>query len=37
MERLRFTPGDESAADPDVRLLSDEELEAASNEGKSAG
>jgi hypothetical protein len=34
MERLRFTPGDRSAADPDVRVLSDEELEEAAKEGK---
>jgi hypothetical protein len=34
MERLRFAPGDGSAADPDVRLLSDEELKAAAEEGQ---
>jgi len=34
MEELRFTPGDRSAADPDVRMLSDEELETAAKEGK---
>jgi hypothetical protein len=34
MEGLRFTPGDGSAADPDVRILSDEDLEAAAKEGK---
>ena len=34
MEGLRFTPGDRSAADPDERLLSDEELENAVKEGK---
>lgn len=34
MERLRFTPGDRSAADPDIRVLSDEDLEKAMQEGK---
>lgn len=34
MERLRFTPGDESARDPDVRILSDKDLERAVEEGK---
>jgi hypothetical protein len=34
MEGLRFTPGDRSAADPDVRVLSDEDLQAAATEGK---
>ncbi|MGQ9425582.1 hypothetical protein ACXYTJ_07935 [Gilvimarinus sp. F26214L] len=34
MEKLRFTPRDESAADPDQRLLSDEDLEAAVKEGE---
>ncbi|HEV7960927.1 MAG TPA: hypothetical protein VGP57_00160 [Actinoplanes sp.] len=29
MERLRFTPGDASAADPDVRILSDDDLKQA--------
>lgn len=37
MEKLRFTPGDRSAADPDVRLLSDEELEQAKKEGEESG
>jgi len=37
MERLHFTPGDESAADPDKRLLSDEDLEKAAAEGKAQG
>jgi hypothetical protein len=37
MERLHFTPGDRSAADPDVRMLSDEDLEAAVQEGKARG
>ena len=36
MERLRFSPGDASAADPDVRLLSDADLEAAAREGQRA-
>jgi hypothetical protein len=34
MEGLRFTPGDRSAADPDTRVLSDEDLERAVQEGK---
>jgi hypothetical protein len=34
MEGLHFTPGDRGAADPDVRILSDEDLEQAANEGK---
>ena len=34
MEKLRFTPGDDNAADPDTRLLSDEDLEKAVAEGK---
>jgi hypothetical protein len=34
MEKLHFTPGDRSAADPDVRILSDQDLEAAVKEGK---
>lgn len=33
MEKLRFTPGDASAADPDRRALSDDELQAAANAG----
>ena len=33
MERLHFTPGDGGAADPDVRMLSDEDLKAAAKEG----
>lgn len=37
MEKLRFTPGDRSAADPDVRVLSDEELEQAVKEGEGRG
>lgn len=34
MEKLRFTPGDRSAADPDERVLSDEDLEKAKKEGE---
>ncbi len=34
MEKLRFTPGDHDAADPDVRVLSDQDLERAAAEGK---
>jgi hypothetical protein len=34
MEGLHFAPGDQSTADPDDRILSDEELEAAAKEGK---
>lgn len=34
MERLRFSPGDESARDPDVRVLSDEDLQRAVEAGK---
>lgn len=37
MEGLRFTPGDRSAADPDTRMLSDEDLERAKQEGESRG
>lgn len=37
MERLHFTPGDRSAADPDVRVLSDADLEAATKEGEARG
>lgn len=35
MEGLRFTPGKGGTADPDTRLLSDADLEAASREDKS--
>jgi hypothetical protein len=35
MQGLRFTPGKGGSTDPDTRLLSDAELEAASREGKS--
>jgi hypothetical protein len=34
MEKLRFEPGSEASADPDVRMLSDVDLEAARQEGK---
>jgi hypothetical protein len=37
MERLHFTPGDRGAADPDTRMLSDEDLERAKKEGESRG
>lgn len=37
MEKLRFTPGDRSAADPDKRMLSDEDLEKAVQEGQKRG
>ena len=35
MNGLRFRPMDGDSADPDERILSDEELEAAVQEGKS--
>lgn len=35
MNGLRFTPADGSAADPDTRVLSDEDLEQAKREGQS--
>lgn len=37
MDKLHFTPGDETAADPDERILSDEDLERAVAEGKARG
>lgn len=37
MEKLHFSVGDESAADPDVRLLTDEDLEQAKREGNERG
>jgi hypothetical protein len=37
MEKLRFTPGDGGAADPDERLLSDEDLDQAVKEGEGRG
>lgn len=36
MDELRFTPGDRSAADPDVHMLSDADLENAMKEGEQA-
>jgi hypothetical protein len=36
MERLRFTPSG-NAADPDTRMLSDEDLKQAAEEGKKRG
>jgi hypothetical protein len=37
MERLHFAPGDQSAADPDVPVLSNADLAAAAKEGEAAG
>ena len=37
MEKLRFQPGDGSAADPDTRALTDEDLEQAVKEGEQRG
>ncbi len=37
MERLHFTPGNRSAADPDVRMLADQDLENAVKEGEARG
>lgn len=37
MDKLRFTPGQGNTADPDTRVLSDADLEAAAAEGKRAG
>lgn len=37
MEKLRFSPDERSAADPDIRLLSDEDLEQARREGEERG
>lgn len=34
MEKLHFAPGDRSAADPDIRLLSSEDLKQAEREGE---
>jgi hypothetical protein len=34
MEKLRFQPGDGDATDPDVRMLSDQDLKKAAEEGK---
>jgi hypothetical protein len=36
MERLRFVPGDGNTADLDTRMLSDEDLKRAAEEGKRA-
>lgn len=37
MEKLRFEPASGGTADPDVRVLSDEQLEQAKKEGEAAG
>jgi hypothetical protein len=37
MERLHFAPGNRDAADPDVRVLSDRDLQAAVKEGEARG
>ena len=37
MEKLQFHPAEQSVADPDDRLLSDEELEQAAREGRQGG
>jgi hypothetical protein len=37
MEKLRFKPGSGGTADPDHRVLSDDDLERAKREGKEAG
>jgi hypothetical protein len=37
MERLHFAPGDGNAGDPDVRILSDKDLETAAKEGQASG
>ena len=37
MERLRFSPAQGKAADPDIRILSDDDLKAAEEEGKKRG
>src|SRR5690554_5391508 len=37
MEKLRFTPGDGSAADPDEPVLSPQDLEQAAQEGRQRG
>jgi predicted Zn-dependent peptidase len=34
MEKLRFTPAADDSTDPDVRVLSDEDLEQAKREGE---
>jgi hypothetical protein len=37
MEKLHFSPGDGDTADPDIRQLSDEDLEQAKREGEQRG
>jgi hypothetical protein len=37
MEKLRFAPGDGGSADPDQRVLSDQDLKRAEEEGKQRG
>lgn len=37
MEALRFTPDSGNAADPDVRVLSDQDLQMAKAEGEKRG
>jgi hypothetical protein len=37
MEGLRFSPRNGNAADPDVRVVSDEELKVAAKEGQARG
>jgi len=37
MDKLHFSPADQSAADPDDRVLSDEDLEQAKREGERRG
>ncbi|MFU0505190.1 hypothetical protein [Pseudaminobacter sp. NGMCC 1.201702] len=37
MEKLHFSPGDGDTADPDIRQLSDEDLEQAKREGQQRG
>lgn len=37
MEGLRFAPGDGKTADPDTRILSDDDLNQAASEGKQKG
>jgi hypothetical protein len=34
MERLRFSPSQEKTADPDIPILSDDDLKEAEDEGK---
>jgi hypothetical protein len=37
MEKLRFEPGSDASADPDMRMLSDADLEPARQEGEKSG